>query len=155
MVRVPDTELLAKFLLFQFHKTIGIVIFVCVLARLWLRLLRGRPALPPEMPRWQQLMAQAMHLALYLLLVVVPVLGYFTASTAAVRVPIGIIPIPAVTTANPYWFATLAALHWQLTVALVLLAGGHTLAALHDHLHGHTTLARMWRGSAPGAEAPR
>ncbi len=146
MMRVPDSELLLKFLLFQLHKTIGIVILAGVGARLWLRISRGRPALPPEMPRWQQRAADAVHSLLYALLVIVPVLGYFTASTAAVRVPIGIIPLPAATGASPYWFGILAALHCQLTVALVLLASGHTLAAAHDHLRGHATLVRMWRG---------
>jgi cytochrome b561 len=146
MIRAPDSDLLLKFLLFQLHKTIGIAILVCVGVRLSLRMAHGRPELPPEMSRWQQQIAGAVHNLLYALLVIVPVLGYFTASTAAVRVPIGIIPLPAVTGANPYWFAILAALHWWLTVALVLLAGAHTLAALHDHLRGHTTLLSMWRG---------
>jgi cytochrome b561 len=149
MMRVSDSALLLKFLLFQVHKTIGIVILACVGVRLWLRLSRGRPALPPEMPRWQQRAAGAVHSLSYAFLVIVPVVGYFTASTAAVRVPIGIIPLPAVTGANPYWFAILAALHRQLTVALVLLAGGHTLAAVHDHLRGHATLVRMWRARLP------
>ena len=101
------------------------------------------------MPRWQRRAADAVHSLLYSLLVIVPVFGYFTASTAAVRLPIGIIPLPAVTGANPYWFASLAALHRQLTVALVLLAGGHTLAAVHDHLRGHATLVGMWRARLP------
>jgi cytochrome b561 len=149
MMRVSDSGLLLKFLLFQLHKTIGIVILPCVGVRLWLRLSCGRPPLPQEMPRWQQRAADAVHRLLYALLVMVPVLGYFTASTAVVRVPIGIIPLPAVTGANPHWFAILAAFHWQLTVAFVLLAGGHTLAAVHDHLRGHATLVGMWRARLP------
>jgi cytochrome b561 len=149
MMRVADSDLLLKFLLFQLHKTVGIAILACVAARLWLRLSGFRPPFPSEMPRWQQQAAGAVHGLLYALLVIVPVLGYLAADTAAVRVPtllLGIIPLPAVTGANPYWFAILAALHWQLTVALILLAGGHTLAALHDHVQGHTTLPAMWRG---------
>jgi len=150
MMRLPDSDLLVKFLVFQMHKTIGIGVLVCAGARLWLRIRHGRPALPIDMPLWQQCAASAMHGLLYVLLVAVPVSGYLAAGAAAARVPtllLGFIPLPSVIGANPYWFSVFSGLHWQLTIVLIMLAGGHTLAAFHDHLRGRPTLLALWRGS--------
>ena len=72
MVAVPVQELLAKFLLYQLHKSLGIAAFVLVLVRLAYRLARPRPAWREDLARWQRRAAPVMHLALYVLLVVTP-----------------------------------------------------------------------------------
>jgi cytochrome b561 len=149
MVGVPLTKLLLKFVLFQVHKTLGILAFLAVLARLALRAQRGRPAEDAAVPAWQARAASRAHAALYALLVVTPLLGYLTASLAPLRIPtlfLGVIPLPALTGPDQAWFAIVFALHRACAVALVLLAAGHAAAAIRHHRLGRAVLIRMWRG---------
>lgn len=153
MLRIPDSALLLKFLIFQLHKTIGLTILGIIGLRLWLRLRRGRPdASRAGLPRWQRRAASLVHGGLYALLIAGPVAGYLAADTAAVRVPTLFfgIPLPAILSPDPGWFAVLSALHGQIAAALVLLAGGHTAAALFDQWRGHATLRTMWVAAPPG-----
>jgi cytochrome b561 len=149
MVALPFRQLLLKFLLYQLHKTIGIVVLLLTLGQLALHWRRGRPAWEEGLPDWQRRAAAAVHAALFGLLVAVPCLGYLTAATAPARIPtlfLGVIPVPHFVGTNPAWFAVLRQIHLALAVVLVLLACGHALMALHHHRRGDRTLARMWRG---------
>jgi cytochrome b561 len=149
MVALPLTRLLEKILAYQAHKTIGLLVPPLVLWRLWLRARRGRPAEEDAMPPWQRRAAEAGHAALYSLLLVVPVLGYLSASTAPGQIETVmflLIPIPHVLEADEALYETLRATHQMLAWALVLLAAGHAAAALHHHARGGAVLRRMWRG---------
>jgi cytochrome b561 len=149
MVAVPLRDLLTKFLLFQLHKTLGLIVLGCVLWRLALRARRGRPAAEPGLAAWERGAARFGQGALYALLLAVPVLGYLTACTAPGGVPtlfLAVIPIPAVVGPDPGWYAALRVTHRWAAIALVGLATGHALAALRHHRRGRRLLARMWRG---------
>ncbi|HUC16799.1 MAG TPA: cytochrome b/b6 domain-containing protein [Acetobacteraceae bacterium] len=149
MVGVPLAELLLKFILFQVHKTLGILAFLVVLARLLLRTFRGRPAEDASLPPWQIALASWAHRALYGLMIATPVLGYLTASLAPLRIPtlfLGVIPLPALTGPNQAWFGIVFTLHRALAIALIVLAAGHAAAAIRHHLLGRAVLVRMWRG---------
>jgi cytochrome b561 len=151
MVATPTSQFLAKFLLYQSHKTIGIIVLLLAVIRLGLRTLSGRPAWDADLPDWQRRAAAAMHAGLYALLVITPVLGYLTAATAAARVPtlfLGLIPVPHVIGPDENWFAALRQAHRTAAILIAALASGHASAAIHNHLRGRSTLARMWRGGA-------
>jgi cytochrome b561 len=148
MVALPLRELLLKFTLYQVHKSIGLLVLLTVLARLLLRATRGRP--PPEpVQRWQARAASVGHGALYLLLLAVPVLGYFVASTASLRIPtrfLGLIALPDPIGPDAALFAVLRPLHRALAIALVVLAAGHAAMAVYHHLRRRAVLRRMWFG---------
>ncbi|HSG56301.1 MAG TPA: cytochrome b [Paracoccaceae bacterium] len=72
--------------LFIFHKNAGVLVLVLIVLRIAYRLVQPPPALPAHLPSWQVRAAGASHLALYALLVVMPVAGY-------VRVKAGGFPI--------------------------------------------------------------
>ncbi len=156
MVGVPVTALLTKFLLYQLHKTIGIVVAGLVAARLVLRVTRGRPDWDPGLDRRQRTAAASIHALLYILLLAVPVLGYLTASTAPARVPtlfLGLISVPHALDADAAWFAVLRQVHRAAAILLVLLAGGHASAAVYDHLRGadiFSTVRNMISSRASG-----
>src|SRR4051794_13960919 len=77
---VPD--LLQRFTLTQLHKSWGFVVFMLAVVRVGWRLAnRGRPPLP-VMPLWQVRAAGASHLALYLLMFVMPLSGWIMASAS-------------------------------------------------------------------------
>ncbi len=150
MVALPLDQLLAKFLLYQAHKTIGLTVLALLLWRGALRLRRGRPAWDAGLPPGQARLAGAVHLALYALMLVVPVLGYFTAATAPAQVPtlfLLVIPVPHAVGADPAAFGVLRVVHRALAILLVALAAGHAAMAVHHHRKGLPILARMWRAT--------
>jgi cytochrome b561 len=146
MVALPLTQLLAKIIAYQVHKTIGLLVPPLVVWRLVLRARRGRPADEPGLPAWQRRAAAAGHAALYALLIVVPVLGYLSASTAPGQIETVmflLIPIPHVLEADEATYEALRAIHQVLAWSLVALAAGHAAMALWHHRRGHRVLARM------------
>ena len=149
MLAVPLRDLLSKFLLFQLHKTIGLIVFALVLWRLGLRARAGRPATEAGLSVRERRAAGVVQALLYALLLAVPGLGYLTACTAPSGVPtlfLGLIPVPAIVGADPGWYEVLRTAHRWLAITLVVLAGGHALAALSHHRRGRAVLVRMWRG---------
>ncbi|WP_333713142.1 cytochrome b [Yoonia sp.] len=72
--------------LYIYHKNIGILIILLVIARLVMRALTPAAPLPASMPAWQKNAAAVSHVMLYLLLIVMAVSGY-------VRVVAGGFPI--------------------------------------------------------------
>lgn len=157
MVALPLSQLLLKFLLYQLHKTIGLLVLGLTLVRLPIRLLRGRPAWEADLPAWQQHAAGRVHLVLYVLLLVVPVLGYLTAATAPAQVPtlfLGVINVPHVVGVDPAAFAWLRPLHRALAILLIVLATGHAAVAVLHHRRGRRVLIGMWRGIESSSAAP-
>lgn len=64
-------------MLYSTHKTIGLVVLTLVVLRLLYRLLRGAPGHEPTLATWHKVVSRLNHWAMYLLLLIVPVLGYF------------------------------------------------------------------------------
>ena len=62
--------------LFIFHKNVGVIILLLVIARLAMRLVTSPGPLPDSVPPWQRRAAAVSHGALYLLLIVMAVSGY-------------------------------------------------------------------------------
>ncbi|MGH7068877.1 MAG: cytochrome b [Acetobacteraceae bacterium] len=149
MAAVPFEDLLLKFVLFQVHKTLGLLVLLAAVARIFIRLHRGRPGWEEELPEWQRKAAQRLHAALYVLIFLVPVLGYFVACTAPVEIPtlfLGVLPVPAIVGVSKPWFPVLLDLHRAAAITLVLLASGHAAAAVQHHRRGRAVLRRMWSG---------
>lgn len=148
MVGRPADSLLLTFVVYQIHKTFGLLVLVLLVWRLAERMRVGRPAWD-AMPAWQSRGAAAMHLVLLVLLCVVPVLGYLTAATAPGGVPtvfLGMVPVPNLVGRDPAWFAVLRPTHRALAIVLVALAVAHAAMAIHHHRMGKRTLVRMWLG---------
>lgn len=97
MADLPKEQNALKFLLFQWHKTFGITILLLTLFRLAWRLTHKPPALPEEMPGWEKRVAHVTHWLFYLLLLVVPLLGWSMVSASPRNIPtflFGVIPWP-------------------------------------------------------------
>ena len=132
MIFLPLQQLLLRFVMYQAHKTIGLVVLALTVARLLLRARRGRPPHDERIPAWQRRAATTMQAVLLILLLVQPVLGYLTAATAPAPIPtffFGVIRIPHLLHADRTLFAVLQPLHRALAVLLITLALGHALAA--------------------------
>ncbi len=142
-------HLLLVFLLYQAHKSVGLIVLLATGARLLLRLRRGRPPWPAALPAWQRRAAALVHGALYALLLLAPALGYFVAATSLNRIPtlfLGVIRIPSVVGPSPLAFGVLKIAHAVAASTLLVLVLGHAGAALHNHRRGLPTLRLMLRG---------
>jgi cytochrome b561 len=149
MVQLPLARLLEKFLAYQLHKSLGLLVPLLLAARLLLRMRRGRPIADAAIPEWQQRAAAAVHGLLYGLLLAVPVLGLLTAASAPGGMPtllFLIVPIPHPIGPDAASFAVLRTLHVAIALLLLTLAAGHALMAVAHHRQGRGVLRAMWRG---------
>ena len=146
MVALPMSQLLAKFLAYQLHKSFGLLVLIVTLLRLFLRWRRVSPELTGVTPPWQRA-ARLGQAVLYGLLLVVPALGYLTAQAAAGPVPTTlflVIPVPHILDPNPALYAWLRPTHQIAAWSLILLAGSHVALAVRHQLQGVAVLRRIW-----------
>ncbi len=151
MTSLPPASSL-QFQLFQWHKSVGISVLALTLLRLAWRLLYRPPALPAAMPVWEKLAAEANHVLLYALLLLMPLCGWALVSVARFNVPTvlyGVLPWPHLpvlaTLPDKAPVETLMRrLHDAGGWLLVALLALHIGAALRHHwLLGDDVLRRM------------
>lgn len=137
-------------LLFIFHKNTGVLVFLVIVLRLVWRAAR-KPSPRPALPRWQERIATANHLMLYVLLLVMPVSGY-------VRVRAGDFPIealdalglPTLVPKSKIMAETAETVHFYAAWGLIALVVLHVAAALYHALARRDgILGRMWPPIAP------
>lgn len=81
MVRLDD-QVPAKFqLLFPWHKSFGLLAFMLVIVRIWIRGRSRVPALPSGISGWERRAVRAGTLLFYTLMIFVPCMGYALSST--------------------------------------------------------------------------
>jgi cytochrome b561 len=119
--------------LYSLHKSLGFVLLILVVIRVLVRLIRGSPDPEPGLARWQVRIAVANHAGLYLLLLVVPLLGWFGASLFPALDLFGVISLPSISEPDRAASETVFALHGLAALLLVVLAGLHIGAALYHH----------------------
>ena len=131
--------------LYEVHKSIGLIVFGLALARVALRLVRGAPPLVPGLPAWQRAAAHGSHIALYILIVLVPVLGW--AGTSACCAPVNLfwtLPLTLPVSGGMEAAERIFALHDAMAVTLTGIVLIHVAAALYHHLiRRDDTLRRM------------
>jgi cytochrome b561 len=131
------------FPLFQLHKSIGLTILILSAARLLWRVASPAPPLPAHSPRWERIGARTVHALFYVLMIVVPLMGWATVSSAPLAVPtlwFGLFEWPHVAFLADLPRAEkrmieepLAVTHSVLAFSMLALAGLHAAAALKHH----------------------
>jgi cytochrome b561 len=136
-----------RFELTQTHKSIGVAILGLALVRLCLRIRATAPMPEPAAPLLI-IAAKAVHIALYVLLLAMPLSGWLMASTTPVRVPTSVfalfdLPYPLAPDFATYRFAH--DLHVASAISLASLTALHVAATLvHSLLWRDHTVRRMW-----------
>lgn len=126
------------------HRSIGMIVLVCVAARLVWRLYR-RPPEPITEARWMVMASKVVHWALYALMVLIPVLG-LAATWAHGRdvVIFNLITLPTMMAETRPLLDQLETAHAITAKAIIVLASLHALAAIgHQVILKDGTLARM------------
>ena len=133
MVDLPLSPQKLKY--FSWHKWIGVTIFMLALARVAWRLTHGAPALPSSMPAWQQRVAAATHVLLFVLIVVIPLTGWLYSSAAGVpTVYLGLLQLPDLVARDKALADQLRLVHVSLNYIMLALVVVHAAAALKHHL---------------------
>jgi len=123
-----------KLKLYSWHKWAGVTVFLLVWLRLFWRVTHRPPALPESMPKLMQFAAHAGHLALYLLMIAIPLSGWLMSSAKGFQtVWFGVLPIPDLLGKDKELGALLAEVHEALNLLFVLVILGHVGAALKHH----------------------
>lgn len=136
---------MTKLKYFSWHKWIGVTIFALALLRVMWRATHPAPPISASLPAWQRLAATSAHRLLYLLIIVIPLTGYFYSLAAGVQVVyLGIIPLPVLIAKNEVLKELLKNVHSILNFSMAGLVALHVLGALkHQFIDRDGTLARM------------
>lgn len=127
------------------HFSFGLTILAITILRVPVVFFSPTPQIHPLPPSWQIFLAKGMQLALYALLVAVPLSGWLVLSSDGYRVAYFGWELPALMLPNETMAALLDDVHETAGTCGYALIGAHTVAALfHHYVVGDTTLARMW-----------
>lgn len=128
------------------HYTAGLAVLLLVLPRLVVRLRNRPPPILPPPPRWSEWLGNLTHLALYLFLVIQPVLGIITLQIGAKPVVLfGVTLLPAFTDIPDRVLShRIEHIHATLGTVFYYVIGLHIAAALWHHFgRRDDTLQRM------------
>jgi cytochrome b561 len=121
--------------LVSIHKPLGIAILVLVILRIAVRLRRGAPGLPPDLPGPMKLAARLSHLAFYGLMLAMPLIGWGMLSAAGYPVTLfGGVSLPPILPQSRTLHAALWTAHSYLAFAFFALILAHVGAALYHLL---------------------
>ena len=134
--------------LISLHFTVGIVILAVAIFRLVWRVIQGEPTPLDGVPPWQRQSARVIHWLLYLLLLVVPVLGWINASWRGMPVVLFGLELPKlIGTRAPGWRWTGDVHNLLANYMMLILVGLHILAGLyHYFIRRDHVLQRMLPG---------
>ena len=143
------------------HKSIGLTVLALVLLRVLWRWGDGHPREEPA-PRWQQWAARAAHGVLYVLIVALPLSGWwFNSVTGKPLQWFKLFNLPALVAKNDELRGFAHGVHEYLFWFLLLVLVAHVGAALKHHLSDNDNVlrrmlpfARLRNGSTSEGERP-
>lgn len=134
-------------LLKTLHYSFGLSVLLLVATRLVLRAVSKAPPILPAPGRLQALTGHAMHVALYLWMLGMPLLGWALQGAEGHDVALFGLPVPALMAPSELWEDRLEDAHETLAVVGYWLIGLHAAAALFHHFRlRDNTLRRMLPG---------
>ena len=133
-----------KMKIYALHKSVGVLLLGLALARLLWRAIDARPSSDPA-PAWQQRVALLTLVALYALMLALPLTGWLYNSAAGFPLRwFNLVNLPALSAADPQIKGWAKELHETGAALLIALVGVHVLGALKHHfLDKDSTLQRM------------
>lgn len=133
---------------YTWHKSFGVLILFLMVARVGLRLRHGKPPYAIELPRAQRIAAESVHGLLYLLLIVMPIIGWWATAAGGYPVQLGPLFLPGLFPENEALSETLFGWHQALGIAILALVLVHITAALyHVLVRRDGVMQRMTFGS--------
>jgi cytochrome b561 len=126
------------------HFMLGMLAFVFVWLRLAARFSGPTPLIQPALPRLQEISSKLLHLALYALMIGMPLTGWLLLSTSGKPIPFFGLQLPALISENKDLATQIKAIHEFVGTTGYYLIGLHAAAALYHHfIKRDNTLVRM------------
>ena len=156
--------------LYNFHKSLGVLILILMTLRLINRLAAGAPIPEPGIERWQQAVSSVVHTLFYVLLLAMPIVGYIANSAYGAPTPFfGLFDLPpiveffapveykadrrATVDKNETLSTPLFTIHRLVGWLVIILVLIHVSAALYHHfVRGDNVLQRMLPRAIGGSE---
>jgi cytochrome b561 len=135
----------AKNNLYEYHKSFGITVWVIAALRVAYRLAKGAPPPDPSLSGFQRTASNTVHMLLYILVFLMPVLGF--AGTSMCCSPVNLFftwPVPIQLSGSEATVNAIFTLHKLGGILLAILVIGHIGAAFyHALVKGDGVLSRM------------
>lgn len=128
------------------HRSIGVLLFIALLFRIFWRVKNVTPEDEPGVPGWQARIAHAVHNILYLMLFAMVISGYLISTADGRSVDVfGWFEIPAFIKLDIENLEDKAgAVHWYLALIMAGFVALHALAAFKHHfINRDRTLKKM------------
>ena len=126
------------------HFTLGLTVLLTVIVRIYFRLTQITPKITPPLSNFQEMSAKLAHLALYVLMVFLPIAGWFMLSAFGKPIPFFGLELPALMSVNKDLGGLIHEVHELVGTIGYYIIGLHALAALvHHYIQKDDTLLRM------------
>lgn len=132
--------------LFIFHKNTGVLVFILVVARLIYRFWRPPELAPIAMPTWQERAAHFTHIALYGLLLAMPIAGYIRVRAGGFPIEfLDAVGMPSFVPRSDPLAEFAKFVHYLGSFAIAGLVAMHIgAAAFHGIVRRDGIFSRMW-----------
>lgn len=121
-------------MLYNFHKSLGVMILILMTLRLFNRLAVGAPIADPGIVPWQKTVSSVVHTSLYVLLLAMPVVGYIANSAYGAATPFfGLFNLPMIVEKNEALATQLFTIHRWVGWLVIILVLMHVSAALYHY----------------------
>lgn len=119
-----------KFQIYNLHKSFGVMVLILIFIRIFNRFLHKAPELPQGLPKIEKLASHAVHIALYLLMILVPLSGYLMSNSYGFPVHFFTITMPNLISTQPEIGIYFVKTHKYAAYALIAAIGLHIAGAL-------------------------
>ncbi len=139
-----------KFDLYQWHKSLGVLLLIAFVLRMALKLSFKTPKIPENFSSTERTAAKTGHIALYIWMIALPIAGWIIVSSSIFGLPTFVFNIfewphiPYIA-ANKEIEETAKFIHRILAYSFIALIGLHVAAVVkHAILDNENLLTRMW-----------
>jgi cytochrome b561 len=135
------------------HKSIGVTVLGLVALRIVWRIITGAPAYAEPLGRLTRAAARAGHLALYALMIAMPVSGYLTSTAGGNAVSwFGLFTLPRVVGKDKFIDEAASWAHLVFAWAIAFVLAAHLGAVVwHAVIKRDSVLTRMWPSYRPAS----
>lgn len=134
-----------KLRLYNIHESLGVIVWVLTLIRLVYRRRHPPPPLPADTPAAIRIAARANHIALYVLLLTLPVFGFLATNAWGFPLSVfGVLPLPSPVGKDEELAKVLALVHRIGALSIIALIAAHIAGVLyHTFIRKDGLLRRM------------
>ena len=138
-----------------FHKSIGVTVLGLIALRIVWRLIAGAPAYAEPLGKLTQVASRAGHLALYALMIAMPVSGYLASIAGGRAVSwFGLFELPRLVAKDKFLDVAASRAHLVFAWMLAFVLAAHLGAVVwHAAIKRDSVLTRMWPSFRPASSS--